>query len=56
MATAKRGKAAGRAPAGRFKAASKGTKSSYAQFNALSKGSGAKGGRGGKAASGGGGG
>lgn len=54
MATAaKRGKAAGRAPRGAFQRAGKGVKSMYAQFNALAKGLGAKGGRFSKALSGG---
>lgn len=51
---APRGRAAGRAPRGAFQRAGKGVKSMYAQFNWLAKGTGAKGGRGGKAASGGG--
>lgn len=57
MATkAKRGKAAGKAPRGSFQRAGKGVKSMYAQFNALAKGRGAKGGRSSKALGGGGGG
>ncbi len=51
-----RGKAAGRAPVGRFRAASRATKAAYAQLNALSRRKGAKGSRGSKALTGGGGG